>query len=395
MPGFPDRWLPSLLARNRGGDQKPWPQLNTVCPRPGFVKKRVVDGNVVLVYAAGLEHTGHNLWHDIFMDAFHHHQAVSESQIGAMDFYYHMLEFNGRCFSESINEDYFLARHLCDDVCKLPHARRQLVERADVPVRRAPQIFYLNSSSYPSQPIAEGESGRFQSEVGKRQNRLRPDLVHLARSAELSGVDLRVMYLTRPAPEILHDHGIEYFHRANKGWRGQAEAQLITRAKVLTGNCQNMLTHLTSLDRAFLACVPYHARLDPEAMGAFLGHAGIYDSWRRVYRESAKKDLYRVGQRSLAAREAVGALAACIEAADNYTGCDAAQEAGFRGALLTRSATGASTHRSPVCTHPLVRCENRTRTSFEEVLKLPPLPKMPPKRFAPGVREVHAHDARR
>lgn len=68
---------------------------------------------------------------------------------------------------------------------------------------------------------------------------MNPDLVSMAKAAEKARADLRILVLTRPAIEIMHQFNTD-------------------RAEVYAASCQELTAQLKALDPRFHFCFPYH-----------------------------------------------------------------------------------------------------------------------------------------
>jgi hypothetical protein len=153
-----------------------------------------------VAYVAGLEHTGHHLWHDgVFKQP-----GPWRNAYDAYD-----VENGDRATT-------------CADDAKLERALR-----ADLARTRGDVLLHLPSCSYP---------------CGTAPATWDPDLPWLAAATEAAGFDFRVIVATRRPRDIVRD--------PYNGFTAE-------RVSILTRSCRQLHAQLRRLDPRFLFCVPY------------------------------------------------------------------------------------------------------------------------------------------
>ena len=194
-----------------------------------FVVKRVFDTAIHFVYAAGMEHTGHHLWHQHIFPA--------------LDKHFNDKHFNGNLVSKTIIE---LEAHPPERATRLaaihkefkkirrqramklqtatpPHdSRGKTVEARAIDTWATASVVGVVSCSYPCQPP-----------------HFNPDVTITATAAEAAGVDLRIVLMTRNVSEIVYDLKRD-------------------RVCVLARSCRALRDQVAAMDPAFYRCAPYH-----------------------------------------------------------------------------------------------------------------------------------------
>jgi len=180
------------------------------------ILKKVFSSTTRLIYTAGLEHSGHHLWMDgiipLLLPANKQH-------------YFPLYESNS-----------------CDDLTYTSKKFRNFLEGMS-------NINFLISCSYPCFKSCD-------------KILLRPNLVYLARAAELSNLDLRIVVLSRPPGFFLHGCNRE-------------------RGNVLLKQCQELVLQLTHLESTFFQCSRYYEEIGE--MTNFLG-VNASDAWHRSFK---------------------------------------------------------------------------------------------------------------
>ena len=144
-------------------------ELTSACPARAAPRKTIYRGPR-LIYAAGLEHTGHHIWHSRIFPLLDRH-GFAHLHPSVVPNLQAELSTNPCCVGEPAAVANITAR-LMDTWTRFGHG--------------APTAF-LDSCSWPCYSAPP----------------VRPNLLRLARVAEDARVDLRVLYLTRPASEIM------------------------------------------------------------------------------------------------------------------------------------------------------------------------------------------------
>ena len=210
-----------------------------------------------VAYVAGLEHTGHHLWHEgVFKQPGPWRNAHGAYAVGDR-------------------------AKTCADDAKLERALR-----ADLARTQGDVLLHLPSCSYPcGTPPATWD----------------PDLPWLAAATEAAGFDFRVILATRRPRDIVRDP-----------YNGFTAERIAT----LTRSCQRLEAQLGRLDPRFLFCAPY-----PEAYGnatklsRFLG-VDVRPAIAATFRPSKRDDAGALANASPAARAAFGLLEGCSRALD-------------------------------------------------------------------------------
>jgi hypothetical protein len=152
-----------------------------------------------VAYVAGLEHTGHHLWHEgVFKQPGPWRNADDA----------YLVVDNGA--------------KTCADDAKLERALR-----ADLARTQGDVLLHLPSCSYP---------------CGTAPATWDPDLPWLAAATEAAGFDFRVIVATRRPRDIVRD--------PYNGFTAE-------RVSILTRSCRQLHAQLRRLDPRFLFCVPY------------------------------------------------------------------------------------------------------------------------------------------
>ena len=210
-----------------------------------------------VAYVAGLEHTGHHLWHEgVFRQPGPWRNAYDAYDVGDR------------------------ATTCADD------ARLEKALRADLARTQGDVLLHLPSCSYPcGTPPATWD----------------PDLPWLAAATEAAGFDLRVILATRRPRDIVRDP-----------YNGFTAERIAT----LTRSCQRLEAQLRRLDPRFLVCAPYpEAYANATNLSKFLG-VEVRPAIAATFRPSKRDDAGALANASPAARAAFGLLEGCSRALD-------------------------------------------------------------------------------
>jgi len=223
-------------------------------------------------YAAGLEHTGHTLWHDGIMP-----ELVKNGSLRMVyddDTSMHRPSCTKRHHNDSL-------KHFLHHWTTAPKKDGAIIPTAFV------------SCSYPC----------LGDEYCCYTN---PDIRWLAGVAEYMSSDFRVIYLTRQVEFILHGAGFV-----------KSESQ---RHKELLHACLVMLGQMQMMDQDFFVCSPYdqYGKND-KILTEFLS-VDISSAIKRSLKPS-KQSLPKVPLVSKGTRSALGELRACVAKADAYARC--------------------------------------------------------------------------
>ena len=211
-----------------------------------------------VAYVAGLEHTGHHLWHD---GVFKHPGPWRNAD----DAY--LVVDNG-------------AKTCADD------AKLERTLRADLARTQGDVLLHLPSCSYP---------------CGTPPSTWDPDLPWLAAATEAAGFDFRVIVATRRPRDIVRDP-----------YNGFTEE----RISILARSCRQLHAQLRRLDPRFLFCVPYpEAYANTTSLSRFLG-VDVRPAVAATFRPSKRDDAGALANASPAARAAFGLLEGCSRALD-------------------------------------------------------------------------------
>ena len=210
-----------------------------------------------VAYVAGLEHTGHHLWHDgVF------------KQPGPWRNAYDAYDVGDRATT-------------CADDAKLEKALREDLARTQGDV-----LLHLPSCSYP---------------CGTAPATWDPDLPWLAAATEAAGFDFRVILATRRPRDIVRDP-----------YNGFTAGRIAT----LTRSCRRLEAQLRRLDPRFLFCAPYPAAYaNATKLSRFLG-VDVRPAVAASFRPSKRDDSGALANASPAARAAFGLLEGCSRALD-------------------------------------------------------------------------------
>ena len=212
-----------------------------------------------VAYVAGLEHTGHHLWHEgVFKQP-----GPWRNAYGAYD-----VEHGDR------------ATTCADD------ARLEKALRADLARTQGDVLLHLPSCSYP---------------CGTPPSTWDPDLPWLAAATEAAGFDFRVILATRRPRDIVRDP-----------YNGFTAERIAT----LTRSCRRLEAQLRRLDPRFLFCAPYpEAYANATKLSRFLG-VDVHPAIAATFRPSKRDDAGALANASPAARAAFGLLEGCSRALD-------------------------------------------------------------------------------
>ena len=210
-----------------------------------------------VAYVAGLEHTGHHLWHEgVF------------KQPGPWRNAYDAYDVGDRAKT-------------CADDANLERALREDLARTQGDV-----LLHLPSCSYP---------------CGTPPSTWDPDLPWLAAATEAAGFDFRVILATRRPRDIVRDP-----------YNGFTAERIAT----LTRSCQRLEAQLRRLDPRFLFCAPYpEAYANATKLSKFLG-VDVRPAVAATFRPSKRDDSGALANASPAARAAFGLLEGCSRALD-------------------------------------------------------------------------------
>ena len=212
-----------------------------------------------VAYVAGLEHTGHHLWHDgVFKQPGPWRNAYDAYDV----------------------ENGSRARTCADD------AKLERALRADLARTQGDVLLHLPSCSYP---------------CGTAPATWDPDLPWLAVATEAAGFDFRVILATRRPRDIVRDP-----------YNGFTEERITT----LTRSCRQLHAQLRRLDPRFLVCAPYpDAYANATKLSRFLG-VDVRPAVAASFRPSKRDDSGALANASPAARAAFGLLEGCSRALD-------------------------------------------------------------------------------
>ena len=210
-----------------------------------------------VAYVAGLEHTGHHLWHEgVFKQAGPWRNADGAYDVGDRP-------------------------KTCSDDARLERALR-----ADLARTQGDVLLHLPSCSYP---------------CGTPPSTWDPDLPWLAAATEAAGFDFRVIVATRRPRDIVRDP-----------YNGFTAERIAT----LTRSCQRLEAQLRRLDPRFLFCAPYpDAYANATSLSRFLG-VDVRPAVAATFRPSKRDDSGALANASPAARAAFGLLEGCSRALD-------------------------------------------------------------------------------
>jgi len=248
-------------------------------------KKRIFRPGGRLVFTAGLEHTGHHLWHE---GIWKHAVREGASVAGWTSLVVHRRSehYRNRCERDAENERWAsgggggayaairgeMASALASDA----------IGAEGLGFGAFSGVRYLKSCSYPC-------------ENGGRN----PDASFIARASEAAGVDARVLVMTRDPADVVDDWSLR-------------------RMYALVGSCERLEAQLAALDARFYACVPYHAYDDAGVVArvsAFLG-VPLAQAIAASYRLSRRDDRGVPRRAPMAIRIAFSDLAACSSRLD-------------------------------------------------------------------------------
>ena len=210
-----------------------------------------------VAYVAGLEHTGHHLWHEgVFKQPGPWRNAYDAYDVGDRP-------------------------KTCSDDARLERALR-----ADLARTQGDVLLHLPSCSYP---------------CGTPPSTWDPDLPWLAAATEAAGFDFRVIVATRRPRDIVRDP-----------YNGFTAERIAT----LTRSCQRLEAQLRRLDPRFLVCAPYPAAYaNATKLSRFLG-VDVRPAIAATFRPSKRDDAGALANASPAARAAFGLLEGCSRALD-------------------------------------------------------------------------------
>ena len=234
-----------------------------------------------VAYVAGLEHTGHHLWHEgVFKrpgpwrNAYDAYAVETGSPPPR-----HRRDFMPAATTTDDAVD--ATRHDCADDAKLAIALR-----ADLARTQGDVLLHLPSCSYP---------------CGTPPSTWDPDLPWLAAATEAAGFDFRVILATRRPRDIVRDP-----------YNGFTAERIAT----LTRSCQRLEAQLRRLDPRFLFCAPYpDAYANATNLSKFLG-VDVRPAVAATFRPSKRDDSGALANASPAARAAFGLLEGCSRALD-------------------------------------------------------------------------------
>ena len=191
------------------------------------------------MYAVGLEHTGHHLWHDSLYSLLSCKQRVlgQEHSVGAL------IDTGLELPCAPLSRQGAVSDYLRAAVRRW---RRSMLMGGGV------GLTCLNSCSYP---------------CGGAPWPRNPDVVALARASNAAQVDLRLLVLTREAVEIIY-------------WFNER------RVDALVDACTRMVAQLELLDPRFYACFDYNRYGDPaerERLSRFLGTSAVAKALGTAY----------------------------------------------------------------------------------------------------------------
>jgi len=192
-----------------------------------YVRKHQHRG-VKLLFVAGMEHTGHKLWHgedwfDVHREGLIQALRLPKAEQASKEAYLSIRRYGNGCAG---NVD-AMTRSIASDAREL--------RRSDG--GGSSSAMFLAGCSYPC-------------DTNPRQ-RGSPDVNLFARAAEAASVDFRALVLTRPASETVYDK-LKDENAGSSGFR-------LPRLQALLRHCRVLRQQLESLDADFWACVPYHS----------------------------------------------------------------------------------------------------------------------------------------
>ena len=235
-----------------------------------------------VAYVAGLEHTGHHLWHDgVFKqpgpwrNAYDAYDVENGSQPPR-----HRRDFMPAT-TMTMDDAIDVTRHDCADDANLEKALREDLARTQGDV-----LLHLPSCSYP---------------CGTAPATWDPDLPWLAAATEAAGFDLRVIVATRRPRDIVRDP-----------YNGFTAGRIAT----LTRSCRRLEAQLRRLDPRFLVCAPYpDAYANATKLSRFLG-VDVRPAVAATFRPSKRDDSGALARADRDARAAFGLLEGCSRALD-------------------------------------------------------------------------------
>jgi hypothetical protein len=235
-----------------------------------------------VAYVAGLEHTGHHLWHDgVFKqpgpwrNAYDAYDVENGSHPPR-----HRRDFMPAT-TTTTDDAIDVTRHDCADDAKLAKALR-----ADLARTQGDVLLHLPSCSYP---------------CGTPPSTWDPDLSWLAAATEAAGFDFRVILATRRPRDIVRDP-----------YNGFTAERIAT----LTRSCRRLEAQLRRLDPRFLFCAPYpDAYANATNLSKFLG-VDVRSAVAASFCPSKRDDSGALANASPAARAAFGLLEGCSRALD-------------------------------------------------------------------------------
>ena len=270
-----------LLAEAARADLRREKKEEFPCASPYYRGRTIEKQNFAagargrVAYVAGLEHTGHHLWHEgVF------------KQPGPWCNAYDAYAVETGSHTPRHRRDFMPARttttgHDCADDAKLAIALR-----ADLARTQGEVLLHLPSCSYPcGTPPATWD----------------PDLPWLAAATEAAGFDFRVILATRRPRDIVRDP-----------YNGFTAERVTTLAR----SCQRLEAQLRRLDPRFLVCAPYpEAYANATKLSKFLG-VDVRPAIAATFRPSKRDDAGALANASPAARAAFGLLEGCSRALD-------------------------------------------------------------------------------
>lgn len=271
---MPRYWAFYALMRTASAD---YPCASAYYRGQIIAKRRIVAGaRGRVAYVAGLEHTGHHLWHDgVFRQPGPWRDARHAS----------LIETGKR--AKTCTDDEALGRALREDLA--------CAGNKDV-------LLHLPSCSYP---------------CGSAGATWHPNLPWLAAATEAAGFDFRVILATRLPVNIVQDADNAF-----------AEGRIIALAR----SCRRLHSHLQRLDPRFLFCAPYpEAYANVTALSRFLG-VDVRPALAMSFHESARDDAGALARAGTRARAAFGRLESCSRELDAFCAVATGPGAGVSGA---------------------------------------------------------------
>lgn len=196
------------------------------------VNKTVFSSTLRFVYAAGLEHTGHHLWHNgIF--------PFLDPEYGK--------GYSNPVFKELIKHE---KRHLNNTAVRIAELSERFQEyyaertaHLDREIERNLSVQRSRNESLADDRVAGIMSCSYPC-LGAL---IRPDVRISAAAAEAAGVDLRIILMTRSPRKIVHDAQAVYF----------VGGRPVSRICVLNTACAALKLQISMLDPKFYLCLPY------------------------------------------------------------------------------------------------------------------------------------------